>query len=59
MWNKNQIMIIDNDNLKVHEWIAKYTQNGSLSIVTGYFTIGELAYLSKKQKIRLINIVLS
>jgi len=42
-------MILDNenDNLKVHEWIAKYTQNGTLSIVTGYFTIGALAYLSK------------
>lgn len=45
-------MIIDNenDNLKVHEWITKYTQNGSLSIVTGYFTIGALAYLSKATK---------
>ncbi len=42
-------MIIDNENenLKVHEWITKYTQNGSLSIVTGYFTIGALAFLSK------------
>lgn len=45
-------MIIDNenDNLKIHEWITKYTQNGSLSIVTGYFTIGALAYLSKATK---------
>ena len=42
-------MILDNENknLKVHEWITKYTQTGSLSIVTGYFTIGALAYLSK------------
>ena len=42
-------MILDNENanLKVHEWIEKYTQNGSLSIVTGYFTVGVLAWLSK------------
>ncbi len=42
-------MILDNenDNLKVHEWIAKYTHSGDISIVTGYFTIGALAYLSK------------
>ena len=45
-------MILDNENenLKVHEWITKYTQNGVLSIVTGYFTIGALAYLSKATK---------
>lgn len=42
-------MILDNENehLNVHEWISNYTQNGSLSIVTGYFTIGALAFLSK------------
>lgn len=42
-------MILDNenDNLKVHEWINNYTNNGSLSIVTGYFTIGAIAFLSK------------
>ena len=45
-------MILDNENenLKVHEWISKYTNNGSLSIVTGYFTIGALAFLSKVTK---------
>ncbi|MBK8329306.1 MAG: DEAD/DEAH box helicase family protein [Bacteroidetes bacterium] len=45
-------MILDNENenLKVHEWIAKYTQTGNLSIVTGYFTVGALAYLSKATK---------
>ena len=43
-------MIIDNENenLKVHQWISKYTEEGSLDIVTGYFTIGALAYLSKQ-----------
>lgn len=42
-------MILDNenDNPKVHEWINNYTNNGSLSIVTGYFTIGALAFLSQ------------
>jgi ERCC4-related helicase len=45
-------MILDNENenLKVHEWISKYTQTGSLSIVTGYFTVGALAYLSAETK---------
>ena len=42
-------MILDNENenLKVHQWITKYTKEGKLSIVTGYFTVGALAYLSK------------
>lgn len=45
-------MILDNENenLKVHEWITKYTQSGKLSIVTGYFTVGALSYLSKVTK---------
>ncbi len=48
-------MILDNENenLKVHEWIAKYTEEGSLDIVTGYFTIGALAFLSKKTNDRI------
>jgi ERCC4-related helicase len=43
-------MILDNENknLKVHEWITRYTQTGSLSVVTGYFTIGALAYISRE-----------
>lgn len=42
-------MILDNENenLKVHEWISAYTEQGKLDIVTGYFTIGALAWLSK------------
>jgi superfamily II DNA or RNA helicase len=42
-------MIIDNENqkLKVHEWITKYNEEGTLDVVTGYFTIGTLAYLSQ------------
>lgn len=45
-------MILDNENenLKVHEWISKYTQTRKLSIVTGYFTVGAMAYLSKETK---------
>jgi ERCC4-related helicase len=43
-------MLLDNEKLKVHEWITKYTQTGQLSIVTGYFTVGALAYLSKATK---------
>jgi hypothetical protein len=43
-------MILDNENenLKVHEWISKYTDEGKFDIVTGYFTIGALAYLSRQ-----------
>lgn len=42
-------MILDNENenLKVYEWLNKYTEEGKLDIVTGYFTVGALAYLSK------------
>jgi len=42
-------MLIDNENknYKVHEWIAKYTEEGKMDIVTGYFTVGALAFLSK------------
>lgn len=45
-------MILDNENgkLKIHEWIANYTKEGTLSVVTGYFTIGALAYLSQLTK---------
>ena len=42
-------MILDNETSpkKVFEYIDTETTNGKLSIVTGYFTIGALAYLSK------------
>lgn len=55
-------MILDNENqnLKVHEWIVKYTEDGTIDIVTGYFTIGALAYLSQQvnQKITKFRLVL-
>jgi len=55
-------MIIDNENkyLKVHEWIVQYTEEGSVDIVTGYFTVGALAYFSQKvnQKITQFRLVL-
>jgi len=43
-------MILDNENkeLKVHEWITKYTEEGKFDLVTGYFTIGALAFLSNQ-----------
>ncbi len=43
-------MLLDNknDNINVYDWIADYTEKGSLDIVTGYFTIGALAWLSDK-----------
>ena len=50
-------MIIDNENqkLKVHEWITKYNEEGTLDVVTGYFTIGALAYLSKSTNDKIEN----
>ena len=42
-------MILDNEkHLKVCEWITKYTEEGTVDIVTGYFTVGALAYLSQQ-----------
>lgn len=42
-------MILDNQNkhLKIHEWIEQNIHNGSFDIVTGYFTIGAIAFLSE------------
>ena len=50
-------MILDNENsnLKVHEWISKYTDQGTLDIVTGYFTIGALAWLSQNVNEKISN----
>lgn len=41
-------MILDNENSnkKVYEWIYDYTNSGVFDIVTGYFTVGALAYIS-------------
>ncbi len=50
-------MILDNENrnLKVHEWIVKYTEEGKIDLVTGYFTIGALAYLSRQVNHKITN----
>jgi ERCC4-related helicase len=50
-------MILDNENenLKVHEWISKYTEEGKFDIVTGYFTIGALAHLSREVNNKISN----
>jgi len=42
-------MICDNgEERRVSEWIEKYTGDGKLDLVTGYFTVGVLAYISAK-----------
>ena len=55
-------MILDNENknLKVYEWLIEYTENGNMDIVTGYFTVGTLAYLSRQvnEKIKVFRFVL-
>ena len=38
----------ENDNKKVHVWIAEYTCEGKMDWVSGYFTVGALVWLSKK-----------
>lgn len=42
-------MILDNsqDGKRVHEWITQHIEEGELDVVTGYFTIGALAYLAE------------
>jgi len=60
--NLGLAMILDNENgnLKVYEWITQYTEEGNVDVVTGYFTIGALAYLSHQinQKITNFRLVL-
>lgn len=55
-------MILDNknENQKVYEWLREYTEVGTIDIVTGYFTVGALAYLSKQinNKIKNFRLVL-
>ncbi|MBV6439222.1 MAG: RNA polymerase-associated protein RapA [Saprospiraceae bacterium] len=53
-------MILDNENRKVHEWIEKHTGKGTIQVVTGYFTIGALAWMSEKlnEKISRFDLVL-
>ncbi len=42
-------MLLDNENKnpKVYEWIEKYTKEGKFEVVTGYFTIGAINFISK------------
>ena len=53
-------MILDNENRTVHEWMEKHTKAGNLQLVTGYFTIGALAWMSDKlnEKITRFDLVL-
>jgi superfamily II DNA or RNA helicase len=57
---KEMLLDNENENLKVHEWISKYTEEGMLDIVTGYFTVGALAYVSQQvnDKITKFNFIL-
>jgi len=50
-------MILDNENEKhkVYRWIVEYTEEGTVDIVTGYFTIGALAYLSREVNHKITN----
>ncbi len=50
-------MILDNENSnrKVHEWISDFTDEGTFDIVTGYFTIGALAWLSNEINDKITN----
>lgn len=43
-------MILDNknENQKVYEWLKEYTESGKIDVVTGYFTVGALAFLSRQ-----------
>lgn len=45
-------MLIDNGgkNPAVHEWITENVSDGTMSIVSGYFTVGALAWLSSELK---------
>jgi superfamily II DNA or RNA helicase len=50
----NTVIDKNEEKLKVFEWISKYNEEGDLDIVSGYFTIGALAYISEitKEKIK-------
>lgn len=54
----NKTNISENEHYKVHEFIKAYTEEGTLDIVTGFFSINALAFLnhevSKVEKFRLI-----
>lgn len=42
-------MLLDNEEKKkVHKWISKYVNEGSFDVVTGYFTVGALAWFSRQ-----------
>jgi ERCC4-related helicase len=53
-------MILDNEKRTVQEWLSKHTKEGALNVVTGYFTVGALAYLSNhfNEKIKAFHFIL-
>ena len=55
-------MILDNktSEKKVCEWLKEYTETGKMDLVTGYFTVAALAYLSSQinEKVQEFRVVL-
>jgi ERCC4-related helicase len=43
-------MLIDNETGKqqLHEWLVKMTKSGKMDVVTGYFTVGALAFIDEQ-----------
>ncbi len=43
-------MLIDNekDHIRLHAWMAKHVHEGKMDLVTGYFTVGGLAFLGRE-----------
>lgn len=43
-------MLLDNETKErsAGQWLAEWTKNGKLDIVTGYFSVGGLSFLSDK-----------
>jgi hypothetical protein len=54
----NKTHIAENEHYKVHEFMKANTEQGSLDIVTGFFSINALAFLKNEvnavEKFRLI-----
>jgi len=48
-------LLIDNKTKKIYEIISEWTKEGYFDIVTGYFTIGGLSYLSEKTNDKISN----
>jgi hypothetical protein len=45
-------MLYDNEKRIVHDWITRYTREGNLDVVTGYFSVGALSFLADHLNIK-------